>query len=63
MTSTQELNHYLKSIDFPAHRDQIVQATRKQSAPEGVITALQAMPPVEYSNRDEVRRSAHTAIG
>jgi hypothetical protein len=63
MTSTQELNDYLKTVDFPARRDEIVQAARKLSAPEGVIAALQAMPPVEYGNKDEVHRSAHTAIG
>ena len=63
MTSDVELNHYLKTVDFPAHRDDIVKAAREQSAPEGVITALQAMPPVEYGNKDEVHRSAHTALG
>jgi hypothetical protein len=63
MTSTQELNNYLKSVAFPAHRDEIVRTARKLSAPEGVITALQAMPPVKYANKCEVQRSAHTALG
>jgi len=63
MTSTKELNDYLKTVDFPARRDEIVRAARNLSAPEGVIAALQAMPSVEYGNKDEVHRSAHTAIG
>lgn len=63
MTSDVELNHYLKTVDFPAGREEIVRAARQQSAPEGVITALQAMPPVEYDNKAEVHRSAHTALG
>jgi len=63
MTSDVELNHYLRTVDFPARRDEIVRAAREQSAPEGVITALQAMPPREYDNKAEVHRSAHTALG
>lgn len=60
MVSTQEVTEYLTEIDFPAHRDDIVRSAEQLDAPDGVVKALRAMPPVVYENKDEVRRSAHT---
>jgi hypothetical protein len=51
---------YLTNVDFPASRDALVQAAEQDGAPEDVVKALRAMPPVDYGNKDEVMRSAHT---
>lgn len=61
MTTAQDVREYLKTVDFPADKDAIVRAAEDSGAPEGVVKALRAMPPeVEYANKDEVLRSAHT---
>jgi hypothetical protein len=61
MTTAQDVREYLKTVDFPADKDAIVRAAEEIGAPEGVVKALRAMPPeVEYANKDEVLRSAHT---
>ena len=61
MTTAQDVREYLKTVDFPADKDAIVRAAEEIGAPEDVVKALRAMPPeVEYANKDEVLRSAHT---
>jgi hypothetical protein len=60
MVNAEQVVDHLTNVDFPAHRDELVAAAEAEGAPEGVIKALRAMPPVDYANKDEVRRSAHT---
>ncbi|MFE5400875.1 DUF2795 domain-containing protein [Streptomyces sp. NPDC056580] len=47
----------LQDVDFPAGKGELVQAAEDSGAPEEVVKALRAVPPVEYGNRDEVARS------
>jgi hypothetical protein len=60
MASSEQVVEYLKDVDFPAHRDDLVRAAEQAGAPEDVIKALRAMPPEEYGSKAEVMRSAHT---
>jgi hypothetical protein len=60
MASAEEVVAYLDSVDFPAHRDDLVRAAEEAGAPEDVIKALRGMPPEEYGSKAEVMRSAHT---
>jgi hypothetical protein len=60
MASAEQVVEYLKNVDFPAPRDELVREAEREGAPEDVIKALRAMPPEEYANKDEVMRSAHT---
>jgi hypothetical protein len=60
MTGPTEVRKALTNVDFPASRDAIVQEAERDGAPEDVVKALRAMPPVDYANKDEVIRSAHT---
>jgi hypothetical protein len=55
--SPDEVKRALKNVDFPAAKDQLVQAAEAAGAPEHVIAALRAIPPEEYANRAEVIRS------
>jgi hypothetical protein len=55
-----ELEPYLATVEFPADRSEIVRAARRLGAPEPVRQALRALPPVAYSSKDEVLRSART---
>lgn len=58
-----ELRTWLADVDYPAHRDALVSHAQQNGAPEHVIAALQAMPPVEYQNRDEITSSIEVSEG
>jgi hypothetical protein len=60
VATAEDVVEYLTNVDFPASRDALVQAAEQDGAPEDVVKALRAMPPVDYGNKDEVMRSAHT---
>jgi hypothetical protein len=60
MATAADVKKYLKTVDFPADKDTIAYEAQQLGAPEDVIKALKAMPPVDYANKDEVLRSAHT---
>lgn len=60
MATAMDVKNYLTTADFPAHRDALVECAQREGAPEDVVKAIRAMPPVEYANKDEVMRSAHT---
>jgi hypothetical protein len=59
MVSESDVEPYLGAVDYPAERDAIVAAAAAAGAPDEVLRALRAMPPVEYRSRAEVLRSAH----
>lgn len=54
LTDAQQAREWLDGVDFPADKDEIVDRAEQSGAPEDVVRALRAMPPVEYSNLDEV---------
>jgi hypothetical protein len=55
--SPDEVKRALKYADFPAAKDDLIRAAEAARAPDHVITALRAIPPEEYANREEVIRS------
>jgi hypothetical protein len=62
MATTAEVLRYLNAVDFPADKDDIVREAQREGAPEDVLKALRAMPPMDYRSKDEVARSAATDI-
>jgi hypothetical protein len=56
-TSAREVVDALKDVDFPASKDDLVQAARKSGASQEVVAALRGIPPESYANREEVARS------
>jgi hypothetical protein len=56
-TTIREVLRALGEVDFPATKDELVEAARAASAPDEVVRALRGIPPVEYANREEVGRS------
>jgi hypothetical protein len=55
--SPDEVKRALKNADFPAAKQELIQAAEAAGAPDHVIAALRAIPPEEYANRAEVLRS------
>jgi Protein of unknown function (DUF2795) len=55
--TVDEVLHVLRDADFPVTKDKPIQAAQAAGASDEVLRALRALPPVEYRNGTEVRRS------
>jgi hypothetical protein len=49
-----EVEGYLRLVQFPATRDELVTAAKEAEAPEAVIVALEALPQEWFGSLDEV---------
>ncbi len=58
MATYEDVLPHLGEIDFPAEKDAIIEGAVRAGAPDEVVHALRALPPVEYGNKQEVARSA-----
>jgi Protein of unknown function (DUF2795) len=56
-TDVPEVLAAVKDVDFPADKDELVQAAKVAGASGDVVGALRALPPERYGNREEVARS------
>jgi hypothetical protein len=48
---------YLADVDYPADKDTLLAAAERAGAPDAVLRAIRAIPPVDYRSRAEVARS------
>lgn len=62
MVSGSDVLRYLSSLDYPAGKDDVIREAKRRGAPDEVLRALRALPPVDYANGNEVVRSAATDI-
>jgi hypothetical protein len=58
MATNEQVVDWLVAVDFPASKDDLVAEAERNGAPEDVVKALRAMPPVDYASKAEVQRSA-----
>ncbi|RJK96407.1 DUF2795 domain-containing protein [Vallicoccus soli] len=58
MATYEDVIGHLGEVDFPADKDAIIEGAVKGGAPDDVVRALRALPPVEYASGQEVARSA-----
>lgn len=56
-TNVDRLRTALTDADFPANKEALVDHARRAGADEQTVRALQAIPPVEYTNFDDVSAS------
>ena len=50
----QEARRYLKDVQFPASKDDLVSAARSNDAPQGLIEKLVDLPITEYTDLEDV---------
>lgn len=62
MVTNEQVMQYLSAMDYPANKDEILQEAEREGAPNEVLKALRALPPVAYDNTNEVVRSARTNL-
>ena len=65
LPSATAVHSALNAADFPATKDDLVNAASAAGADDAVLAALRSLPLADYANRDEVVRSVDTveAIG
>ncbi|MEU6811624.1 DUF2795 domain-containing protein [Streptomyces sp. NPDC046831] len=56
-TSARDVVDAIKDVDFPAGKDELIEAANRSGASPEVIKALRGIPPEQYANREEVARS------
>ncbi|MEW1873527.1 DUF2795 domain-containing protein [Streptomyces caelestis] len=56
-TSARDVVNAIKDVDFPAGKDDLVQAAGRSGASQDVVKALRGIPAEQYANREEVARS------
>jgi hypothetical protein len=57
LRSTAALKEALNDVDYPADKDSLVRHAVAHGADEPTRRALEALPPADYANLDEVIRS------
>jgi hypothetical protein len=48
---------YIPDVDYPAGKAALIESAERHNAPEWVLKALRALPPVDYRSREEVVQS------
>ncbi|QDI72584.1 hypothetical protein CD934_30730 [Streptomyces calvus] len=62
-TSTRDVVHALRDVDFPAGKEELVQAAKRSGAQQDIVEALRGLPAERYANREEVARSVRPESG
>jgi len=45
---------FLEGLSFPAHKDDIVHAARKNGAPNDIVSVLEQLPANEFADEQEL---------
>jgi len=55
--SLRSVVQYLKGLDLPASKEEIIQTAHRNQAPQDVIDVLQGIPDVVYQEMDDIWRA------
>jgi Protein of unknown function (DUF2795) len=61
--SVKDLENALQAADFPATKEQLLEAAAEQDAGQDVRKALRSLPPVDYGSVGEVISSVTVDVG
>lgn len=50
----ESILRYLAGVSFPAHKDDLVHAARKNGAPNDIVASLEQLPANELANENEL---------
>lgn len=59
--SAAEVEKYIKGIDFPCDKDELIQHARDNDAPDEVLSMMQEFPEQEYGSAVDVARGVSSA--
>ena len=52
-----QLQKYLKGVDYPASKDDLIQRAKQQGADENVNSALEQLPDEQYQTPTDVNKA------
>ena len=55
--SAAQVQAYLRGVDYPASKDQLIQTAENQCAPDTVIDLLRQIPEKEYASPPDVGKA------
>lgn len=55
--SSTDIDRYLRGVNYPADKNELVNYARKQNAPQDVVKNLDMLPNQRFSSPDDVRRN------
>lgn len=50
----ESILRFLEGLSFPAHKDDVVHAARKNGAPNDIISSLEQLPANEFADEQEL---------
>ena len=56
-TTPFAVDTFLKDIDFPCTKDDLLSHAKQKNAPDSVIKTIQGMPNEEFSSADDVMKA------
>jgi hypothetical protein len=57
-TNPNDLQKYLRGLDYPVSKEDLVRRAQELGADDGVLTILQALPQIDFNSANDV---SHTA--
>ncbi len=54
--SAAQIQVYLKGVDYPVNKQQLLEAARKNNAPDNVMQFLNRLPERQYTRPNEVEQ-------
>jgi len=57
LSDPSEVRQWLDGVNYPADKADLVDQAQRNNAPDEVVSALRAIPPVEYGSRSDVLAS------
>jgi hypothetical protein len=61
--SPADITHYLKGIDFPCNKNDLISHAKQNGAEQSVINLLQNMPERQYMDMADVMKSYNQVRG
>lgn len=62
-TTRSQLRRCLNDVQFPASRDDLLDAARRAGCDNDTVSALQALAPMTYSRAEQILASMTTVTG
>ncbi|MFB3764812.1 MAG: DUF2795 domain-containing protein [Methanotrichaceae archaeon] len=55
--SSEDIDRYIKGVNYPADKGELMNYARRQNAPDDVVRNLDKLPNQSFNSPDDVRRN------
>lgn len=60
--SVSDIGNFIKSIDFPASKQELISSAEENDAPQAVLDRLEELPDREFESATDVMKEAGKSI-